>query len=267
MSDLISETTLEKSRYFLELAYHGGSYHGWQIQDNALSVQAVVEQWLAKVVGEPIQLTASGRTDTGVHAECQVAHADLPAGLDKNDLAYKLNAVLPRDIAIRSIVQTIPGAHARFNAVSRSYQYKIHREKDPFLEGLSHLVFGSLDIKKMNDACGMLLGDRDFESFSKVKTAVSHFRCNITEAYWLEEEGRYFFKITANRFLRGMVRAMVGAMLDIGSGKTTVAGLEAIIESRDRRKAGKAAPPCGLYLSDVKYPGNIFIDSPSEISG
>jgi len=248
----------------MELAYHGGSYHGWQIQDNALSVQAVVEEWLEKIAGERIPLTASGRTDAGVHAECQVVHADLSEPVDTAGLMYKLNAVLPRDIAVKSIVKTIPEAHARFSAESRSYCYKIHRRKDPFLEGLSCLILGHIDIEKMNEACRLLIGERDFASFSKVKTAVSHFRCNIMEAYWLEEKERCFFKITANRFLRGMVRAIVGAMLDIGGGKISVADFAAIIESRDRREAGKAAPPCGLYLSGVKYPKHIFINSQSE---
>lgn len=248
-------------RYFLELAYHGKAYHGWQIQENALSIQAIVEDWLSKITGERIRVTASGRTDAGVHAERQVIHADLPDSSDSRNLMYRLNAVLPPDIAVKSVVRTVPEAHARFSACSRSYCYKIHRKKNPFLPGLSHFVPGPLDSDRINEACRYLLGEKDFESFSKIKTSVSNFRCNITEAYWLDEGDRCFFNITANRFLRGMVRAIVGGLLEIGKGNLTGEDFNRIIEFRDRKKAGKAAPACGLYLTDVKYPAGIFIDN------
>lgn len=250
---------MENRRYFLEFAYKGTGFHGWQIQANAHTVQEEVNKALSLVLRFPVETMGSGRTDTGVHARQQFLHFDTPLLLEKTNLMKRLNAVLPKDIAVYDIRETSLEAHARFSALSRSYLYYICLRKNPFEEGLSWQYFNALDRGKMNEASDILLEYSDFECFSKVKTEVSNFKCEIKEAFWEQKEHHLIFHITANRFLRGMVRAIVGTMVQVGEGKMDMDGFRAVIESKKRGNAGISVPPQGLYLSSVIYPENIFI--------
>lgn len=254
-------STTAHMRYFITLMYHGAAYHGWQIQQNAISVQQILNEALSRILKEPILTTGSGRTDTGVHARKQVAHFDTEKTLDETVYLYKFNAVLPFDISITQLQAVTDQAHARFDATSRSYQYMIHQKKNPFLNGLSYFFPRAVDIELMNQAAIQLVqyGKRDYASFSKSKTQTTSFNCHILRAHWhVIEEDRCMFAITADRFLRGMVRTLVGTLLDIGTHTTTLAGFPAIIESSDRRKAGRSADACGLYLTEVIYPADIY---------
>jgi tRNA pseudouridine38-40 synthase len=250
---------MENRRYFLELAYKGTSFHGWQIQANAYTVQEEVNRALSLVLRFPVQTMGSGRTDTGVHARQQFLHFDVPFQLEKTDLLKRLNAVLPKEIALYGLRQVLPDAHARFSALSRSYLYYITLRKNPFEQELSWQYFNPLDRDKMDEASEILLEYNDFECFSKVKTEVNNFKCEIKEAFWEQKEHHLIFHITANRFLRGMVRAIVGTMVQVGAGKLDKDGLRAVIESKKRGNAGISVPPQGLYLSSVVYPEDIFI--------
>jgi tRNA pseudouridine38-40 synthase len=246
-------------RFFFEIAYNGKNYAGWQSQANATGVQAVVESAMSKMFREEIKIVGSGRTDTGVHCEQQFFHVDIEKEFEPQNIIQKLNSFLPRDISILSICQVKEDASARYNAVERSYRYAITRRKNPFLEGLAWHYFKPADVRTMNQAATLLRGEHDFECFSKVKTDVNHFLCTIKKAEWKEEGDTLEFTITANRFLRGMVRAIVGTLLDVGSGKTSMKEFQHILQSRDRKKAGANVPPYGLYLTHVKYPSNTFI--------
>ena len=246
-------------RYFLFLSYNGTRYHGWQIQDNAITVQQVLNESLSTILRREITTMGSGRTDTGVHARMQVAHFDLEEHVDEEFLVRRLNGILPKDIAAHSIRLENSEASTRFNAVSRQYHYKIHLNKSPFLENLSYGFFRELNIDLMNHACKQLTDWRDFECFSRVKTEVNNFYCDIFEAKWLRENDDVLFSVRANRFLRGMVRAIVGTMLEIGQEKIDSKDFQRILESRDRKKAGRAVPPQGLYLNDIVYPEEILL--------
>lgn len=247
-------------RYFFEISYNGKDYHGWQRQINAPSVQQVVEEAMKTLLGVPVTISGSGRTDTGVHCIQQFFHVDLQQHVDAEKLQYRMNSYLPPSISIRSIVRVKEDAHARFSATSRSYEYRISTLKDPFLHNLSHLYTKPLDIQTMNEAGTLLIGREDFEAFSKVRTDVNNFVCDITEAQWIQENHLLIFRISANRFLRGMVRAIVGTLIRVGAGKSTVEEVKKIISSRDRTKAGSSAPACGLFLTAVKYPEEIFLN-------
>ena len=246
-------------RYFVEVAYNGTNYAGWQSQNNATGVQAVIEESISKLLREPIKIIGSGRTDTGVHCEQQFFHCDIEKEFDAQNLVLRLNSLLPKDISIYSIRKVKPEASARYNAIERTYHYRITRKKNPFVEGLAWHYFKTADIKTMNKAAALLLGKHDFECFSKVKTDVNNFMCDIKIASWVEKNDTLEFTITANRFLRGMVRAIVGTLLDVGSGKISVSDFQAIIKSKDRKQAGANVPPYGLYLTKVKYPAGIFV--------
>jgi tRNA pseudouridine38-40 synthase len=246
-------------RFFFEISYNGTHYHGWQNQKNAIGVQQVVEDALSKLFRQEISIVGSGRTDAGVHCVQQFFHADLEKELKPSDLVHRLNAFLPGDIAIKNIFPVKDDAHARYDAIERSYQYKITRVKDPLLVGYAHYFFRDLDMQTMERASALLQGEHDFECFSKVKTDVNHFICDLKQASWHQKEDVLIFTITANRFLRGMVRAIVGTLLDVGNGKLTVKQFQEILKSKDRKKAGMNAPPEGLYLAHVKYPKAIFI--------
>jgi tRNA pseudouridine38-40 synthase len=248
------------ARYFIELAYKGTAYHGWQIQHNAVSVQQLLNRALSLKLKETIETTGSGRTDKGVHALQQFAHFDYRKQLNGENLVYQLNRVLPHDISVKRIMEVQPEAHARFDALSRSYVYKINRQKDPFSVETSYYSRGELDLDMMNQAAAVIKTTRDFESFSKVKTDVNHFLCHISRSEWITGNNMLTYLVTADRFLRGMVRALVGTMLDIGTGKTSLATFEKIISSRDRMLAGRAVPAHGLFLSEVTYPASIFIN-------
>lgn len=251
---------MNPNRFFFEVAYNGAAYNGWQVQPGQKTVQGVIEDCLAKFVVGFEGITASGRTDTGVHCESQYFHADIPEELSDDNVQYKLNRMLPPDVAIKSIRKVKPDAHARFDALSRSYEYRMVREKDPFHAGQMYWYEKDLFVGRMNQAAQMMLSEENFESFSKVRTEVNHFLCNISRAEWVEEGRRLTFHITANRFLRGMVRAVVGTLLQIGEGKRQPTEMKEIIEARDRRKAGPAAPPEGLFLVNVSYPEEIYLD-------
>ncbi|AGA77993.1 tRNA pseudouridine(38-40) synthase TruA [Echinicola vietnamensis] len=246
-------------RYFLEVAYKGTNYHGWQVQPNAQTVQEAINKALSTILRKEVDTMGSGRTDTGVHGKQQFLHFDWKGELDKGLFLKKTNAVLPKDISLYDLREVHPDAHARFDAEWRSYEYHISLRKNPFEETLSWHCFYQLDIAKMNDAADLLLSHRDFECFSKVKTEVNHFECEIKTAFWEQKDQHLVFHITANRFLRGMVRAIVGTLVEVGKGQLDLTGFQRILESKDRGKAGVAAPPHGLFLSKVTYPEKIFI--------
>lgn len=246
-------------RYFLELAYDGTRFHGWQVQPNAITVQAVLDDALRKVFRHPgVETVGSGRTDTGVHATQQWVHVDLPQVLNPQEVQYKLNRILPPDIAIGRVYPVGPEAHTRFDAVSRTYEYRITLEKNPFLVQHAHYVSRKPDVALMNQAARVLLEMEDFTTFSKVKGDTKHYRCTITQAFWREEGDLLLFTIQANRFLRGMVRLVVGTLLDVGKGKLSVAQFREAITRQDRKLASGAAPAEGLFLFRVEYPENYF---------
>jgi len=240
-------------RYFIELSYKGTNYHGWQIQPDASSVQEEITKALATILQEKIMLVGAGRTDAGVHASQMFAHVDTVKKLS-NNYVHKLNAILPNDIVIKSIKEVSDDTHARFDAVSRTYEYKILLGRDPFLlETTWQLHQKNLQIEKMNEAANLLFKYEDFESFSKVKTDVNTFNCTIMKAVWTLEDKHLIFHIKANRFLRNMVRAVVGTLLEVGLGKKTVEDFRKIIESKKRSEAGLSVPAKGLFLTEVCY--------------
>jgi tRNA pseudouridine38-40 synthase len=256
---LIENCTIDFMRYFFEIAYHGGNYNGWQSQPNALGVQAVVENVFSKIFRVPVAIVGSGRTDTGVHCEQQYFHTDLEVRLGAGELIQRLNSFLPRDIAIMSMAPVKPDASARYDAVERVYRYQITRVKNPFQQGLSWHYFKALNIENMNRAAALIVGEHDFQCFSKVKTDVNHFICEVKKCLWSEKGDELIFTIAANRFLRGMVRAIVGTLLDVGTGKITQKEFVSILRSKDRKMAGANVPSHGLYLQQVKYPQSIFL--------
>ena len=240
-------------RYFIELSYKGTNYHGWQIQPDASSVQEEITKALATILQEKILLVGAGRTDAGVHASQMFAHVDTVKKLT-DDYVHKLNAILPNDIVIKSIKEVSDDTHARFDAVSRTYEYKILLGRDPFLLDITwQLHQKNLQIEKMNEAANLLFKYEDFESFSKVKTDVNTFNCTIMKAVWILEDKHLIFHIKANRFLRNMVRAIVGTLLEVGLGKKTVEDFRKIIESKKRSEAGLSVPAKGLFLTEVCY--------------
>ncbi len=247
----------EKQRYFIELAYDGTNYHGWQVQDNAISIQEVLNKALATILREPIETTGCGRTDTGVHATQLYAHFD--SAKEKEEIenpkfALGLNAILPNDIAIKRAIPVHQDAHARFDAVSRSYEYHIHFEKDPFKINKSWQLRDKPDITLMNAASSIIMEYTDFSCFSKSNTQTFTNNCKISRAEWVWVDHCLVFHISADRFLRNMVRAIVGTMMMVGKKEITPDEVRAIIESKNRINAGVSVPACGLYLTAVKYP-------------
>lgn len=243
-------------RYFITLSYDGTCYHGWQIQPNGDSVQQRLQEALSTLLRQPIEVVGAGRTDAGVHARMMVAHFDWEGKepLDPAHLVYSLNKFLPPDIAVQDIRPVPNDMHARFSATSRTYHYFIHTCKDPFISAYSWQVPYKLDFARMNEAAKVLLEYKDFTSFSKVGTDVKTNFCDIKEAYWEEEApGRWRFTITANRFLRNMVRAIVGTLVEVGRGKLTVENVRRIIEAKDRQRAGESVPGKALFLVDINY--------------
>lgn len=240
-------------RYFLEIAYKGTAYHGWQVQENALTVQAVLNQALETILRHPVETMGCGRTDTGVHASQHFVHVDTELGLNERHL-HSLNAILPDDIALKRFLPVAPEAHARFDATLRAYEYHIHTQKNPFRTDFSWLVKESLDLSLMNEAAAFLLDYTDFSCFSKSNTQTFTNNCKIESAYWQETEFGLVFRISADRFLRNMVRAIVGTLVDIGQGKLPPSAIRDIIESKNRSNAGVSVPACGLSLTEVHYP-------------
>jgi tRNA pseudouridine38-40 synthase len=241
-------------RYFIEFAYNGKNYHGFQSQPDAASVQETLEKALSTLLRETIAIVGAGRTDTGVHAKQIFAHFDTEQTLDNYVLTKKLNSFLPITIVVFRIFEVSKEAHARFDASSRTYEYFIHTYKDAFIQDGSWYYQHPLDVHAMNAACEILFEYTDFECFSKVHTDVNTFNCEITEAYWEQDGNQLKFTITADRFLRNMVRAIVGTMVNVGIGKIQVTNLRSIIESKNRSQAGFSVPAHGLYLVSVKYP-------------
>ena len=236
------------------MAYHGGNYHGWQVQENAHTVQAEMEEKLSVMLGRPVSVTGCGRTDTGVHAREFYAHFDLDDTLkDPGELAFRLNAFLPADIVVFAVFPVESDMHARFSAVSRTYRYYISRRKDPFYRNLQYEYTGPLDFEAMQDSCHFLIGQKDFTSFSKLHTQTATNICTVTEARWTEEDHRLVFTISADRFLRNMVRAVVGTLLETGKGKLKPQDMEKIIAAKDRSQAGFSVPAKGLFLEKVEY--------------
>ncbi len=241
-------------RYFIELAYNGKNYHGWQKQLNAHSVQSEIEQKLAVLLKEDIELTGCGRTDTGVHARQFYAHFDTESEFVPAKMCIQLNAILPKDIVIENIFLVKAENHARFSATYREYEYRISTKPNPFLYELSSMYTKPLNIDAMNHAAKLLLNHSDFECFSKVHTDVKNFNCKITKASWeIHENGMLVFTIRADRFLRNMVRAIVGTLLDIGYHKINIEKLEQILESKNRSEAGTSVAAQGLFLTKVGY--------------
>ena len=245
-------------RYFIEISYKGTNYSGWQIQPNSNTIQTELNSALSTLLGSSTETMGSGRTDAGVHAHGMIAHFDS----EKIDLdtpfIYKLNAILPKDIAIRSIRPVTAEAHARFDAISRSYQYILRSQKDPFSSNTDFFYTHELDTELIDSAIEKIINYKDFQAFSKVHTGVNNFNCDIFEAKWERSETGHVFYIRANRFLRGMVRTVVGTLLDIGTKKISLYQLTEILESRDRTKAGRAVPASGLYFLIAEFPKNIY---------
>ena len=244
-------------RYFIELAYNGKAYHGWQSQPNAASVQETLEKVLFTVLRVETSVVGAGRTDTGVHASQYFAHFDAEKITDVKNLIFKLNSMLADDIAVYDIFNVTPDAHARFDAISRSYEYRVVQYKDPFVNDTAYFVRNTLDVEKMNKAAAILKDYKDFKCFSKSKTDVKTYNCRIDHAFWKEKEGKLFFHIKADRFLRNMVRAIVGTLLEVGLGKIPVEQMHTIINSRDRQQAGTSVPAKGLFLCKIEYPKSI----------
>lgn len=241
-------------RYFIHLAYNGTPYHGWQIQPNATSVQETLNKAFSVLLQSEINLMGAGRTDTGVHAKEMYAHFDFEASIDIPNLVHKLNSFLPKDIVIHDIISVHDDAHTRFDATKRTYEYHIHQFKNPFLDELSWYFHQPLDINLMNEAAKLLFNYTDFECFSKVNTDVNTFDCTIFEAHWKRgENDQLVFTISANRFLRNMVRSIVGTLVNVGLHKITIEDFVQIIESKSRDKAGFSVPAHGLYLTQITY--------------
>ncbi|WP_299669873.1 tRNA pseudouridine(38-40) synthase TruA [uncultured Polaribacter sp.] len=240
-------------RYFIELSYNGKNYHGWQIQPDVISVQEELNNALSTVLQDNIEVVGAGRTDTGVHASQMFAHVDVENSIN-GDIVHKLNSILPNDITVYKVFLVNNEKHARFNAETRTYEYRIWLGRNPFLLDFSWQIHSQVpNVAKMNEAATILLEYTDFQTFSKVKTDVHTFNCNVTEAFWKQEGDLLIFHISANRFLRNMVRAIVGTLVDVGLGKITIADFRQIIESKNRSNAGLSVPAKGLFLTQIKY--------------
>ena len=244
-------------RYFIELSYDGTSFVGWQRQPSGNSVQSCLEDALSILFRKPLSIVGAGRTDAGVHAHQLFAHVDIDEHIDQ-DLTFRLNKLLPKEIAVRNIIAVAQDAHARFDAVSRSYRYHITTQKNPFLQKRSYQFAKPLDVELMNQAAKILIDHEDFKCFSKSKTDVKTYICDIQHAYWEQGGSELVFFIQANRFLRNMVRAIVGTLIEVGLKKISISDFEAILASRDRSQAGYSVPAHGLYLEKVNYPKHIF---------
>ena len=247
-------------RYFIYFSYDGAAYHGWQVQPNAVTVQQVLEDALVKLVRQPVPLMGAGRTDAGVNAACMVAHGDFPCEVDCAQLVYKLNRILPPDIAVSAVRRVRDDAHARFDALSRRYSYRVVTAKSPFVRNYACRVAPDIDFEAMNRAAEILYEYTDFTSFSKLHTDVKTNNCKVTKAVWREVgDGEWLFEIEADRFLRNMVRAIVGTLLLVGRGKLDIDGFRAVIENKARGEAGDSAPGEALFLVNVEYPNDIFL--------
>jgi tRNA pseudouridine38-40 synthase len=252
-------------RYFIYLSYNGTRYHGWQVQPNGMSIQQCLTDAINIFIRPAVTIIGAGRTDTGVHARLMVAHFDTDFSLDCQSITHKLNTLLPSDIAINKIVPVKPEAHARFSALSRTYKYYITTKKNPFIQQYRCLIPYALDFDAMNRVSKLLLKTTDFTSFSKLHSDAKTNICIVDKAEWSQlNDDEWVFTIRANRFLRNMVRAIVGTLLDLGRGKIDEAEFNNIITGKDRCLAGSSAPACGLFLEDISYPEYIFEEEASE---
>ena len=245
-------------RFFIQFSYLGKAYHGWQNQPNALTVQEVLENAMSKILNSPISVMGAGRTDTGVHAKEMYAHFDIEQLTKTPELLFRLNSYLPNDIAVQRIFEVKDDAHARFNATARTYEYHISKTKNPFIMDMAHFIWKDLDLVKMNTAAEFLIGKKDFECFSKSNTDVFTNICDLREAKWVVENDKLIFTITADRFLRNMVRSIVGTLLNVGVGKYSAHYVNTILKSKDRTMAGASVPAKGLYLTSIVYPNTIL---------
>jgi len=245
------------SRYFIEVCYKGTAYAGFQVQENALTVQEEVEKAMEVLYRQKIGLTGSSRTDAGVHAKQNYFHFDFDGEVDGGKV-YNINALLPDDIAVKEIVKVSDGAHCRFDAVARQYAYTIYMRKDPFIAGMAYYFPYRVDFEAMREAAGVVLGMREFEAFSKKNTQVKTFMCRIMHSEWIDEGDRKIYRVKANRFLRGMVRGMVGTMLQVGRGKISVARFREIIERKEQSEADFSVPGHGLCLEKVEFGEGYF---------
>ena len=249
-----------KKRYFIYFSYKGTAYHGWQFQPNGISVQEVLTKALCTILRTEIELTGAGRTDTGVHAKFMVAHFDLETELPvKFNLISKLNSFLPKDISIAKLIEVKPNAHARFDAISRRYEYHVVTSKNVFKNEFAAKGSEHLDFDLMNQAAATLLEFSDFTSFSKLHTDVKTNNCKISSANWKNLNDEWIFSIEADRFLRNMVRAIVGTLFEVGRHRMSVEEFKVVIEAKNRCKAGVSVPAQGLYLVDIQYPNGIYI--------
>ena len=250
------------NRYFIFLAYNGTNYCGWQNQPNGTAIQETIEKALSTLLRTTVPIVGAGRTDAGVHARQMIAHFDFENSIgDLPQLAERLNRILPKDIALYKIVPVIPEAHARFDATSRLYRYYVTTQKDPFMYPYKYKIHGDLDVEMMNRCANVLFEYEDFTSFSKLHTDVKTNNCAIMKAKWVRQGNDYIFTIQANRFLRNMVRAIVGTLLDAGRNKIDETGMRRIIEAKDRGVAGLSVPGNALFLEEIEYPESIFLKS------
>lgn len=246
-------------RYFLDISYNGTNFHGWQHQDNANSVQDEIENALQTIFRTKTPIMGAGRTDAGVHARQMYAHFDVEGPLDHKLVQHKLNGILPENVAVNNVLSVIEDAHARFHATERAYEYLITTVKDPFLKDQAYQFTRDLDVDTMNACAQKLIGKMDFSSFCKSNTDVHTYDCDVRSAHWEADGHLLRFTIKADRFLRNMVRAITGTLIECGQGKMNLAGFEDVINARDRSAAGYSVPACGLYLTEITYPKDIFV--------
>ncbi len=247
------------ARYFIQLAYDGTAYHGWQIQDNATTVQQVLNENLSTIHQENISVTGAGRTDTGVHAKQMFAHFDLDVPFPSwSEWIYRMNSLLPADISVIHLFQVREDSHARFDALKRTYRYEIVKYKDPFRINGSYLLKQKINLENMMEACKWFLGKQDFTSFSKLHSQTKTNICEVYRANFEENEHSLTFTVSADRFLRNMVRCMVGTLIEVGLNKLKPQEIKTILESKDRSRAGYSVPASGLYLSEIEYPNGIL---------
>ena len=245
-------------RYFIDISYDGSNYHGWQIQPNAVTVQHQINLAFSTILNEEINVLGAGRTDTGVHAKKMIAHFDTNQTIDFEKFKYRINGFLKNDISLNDIYKVKEDAHARFSAISRTYEYRVSRTKNPFSVN-SYFLLRDLDFQSMKKACKFLHGSHDYTSFAKLHSENYTNNCEVYIANWKEDENLLIFTIKANRFLRNMVRAIVGTLIEIGEGKISFSDIETILMSKDRAKAGYSVPANGLSLIDIEYPKEILI--------
>lgn len=246
-------------RYFIEIAFHGAAYAGWQKQPYGITVQSVVEKALYTVFQNEVACVGAGRTDAGVHASFFIAHFDVEEDLDEGQFIFKMNQLLPHDVSVRDVYAVNADAHARFDAVSRTYEYYVTQQKDPFRLDRATYIKKLLSVDLMNQAAEVLMDFTNFKCFSKVHTQVHTYNCSIKKAFWEQKEHLLIFKIQADRFLRNMVRAIVGTLIEVGLRKRSIDELRQVIKSENRSEAGKSMPAHALFLTDIAYPEKIKI--------